>query len=250
LQRLQHHDAEPSPNAAGAVLPRTIGKKFDSGGRVLPFPGNTIICHLPATGPLHSALWALHDELSRSPLAAAGLYTLLPPSSWHMTVFEGVCDQVRDDGFWPADLSPDATLQECTALFERKLATFDPGTTKPFHMVIEGLEPLVDGISLRLVPASVDENEKLRRLRNRLAELLRIRHPGHEAYVFHVSLAYLLRKLDQEQHRALDAVLQRHQPALLGGIALGAPEFCRFDSMFVFDRQHYLVPKSKAEAAP
>jgi hypothetical protein len=98
--------------------PRGVPAKFSPEGAVQPFAGNTIVCHLrrrpgpdeigsaggssSGTGcPMRAALDTLYSRLAAHPFATTGapeggpLYTLLPPASWHVTLFEGVCDQVR-----------------------------------------------------------------------------------------------------------------------------------------------------------
>lgn len=215
-----------------------IGQKFEPNGRVMYFPGNTIICPLPPESALYHTLLAVYNELADKDFAP--LYTLLPPASWHMTMFEGVCDQVRKPGFWPEDMSLDAPLASCNALFKQKLACFDLGIEPPFYMAIEGWETLKDGISVRIVPASAAEESRLRQLRDRLSKLLGICHPIHDAYVFHVSVAYLLRHLNQQESRDIWAFLQKYRSELPDVFELGAPEFCLFDDMFAFYRQLFL----------
>jgi hypothetical protein len=80
----------------------------------------------------------------------------------------------------------------------------------------------------------------LRRLRDRLSELLHIRHPAHDAYGFHVSLAYVIRSLPEMVKTELQALLDAYLPTMPGEIQFGAPEFCLFDDMFEFRRQFYL----------
>ena len=59
----------------------------------------------------------------------AQIYTLLPPSSWHMTVFDGVCDGNRNGERWPGDLDREAPLLEINQTFEARLKAgrFGPG---------------------------------------------------------------------------------------------------------------------------
>ena len=243
----QHeHRVEPIPrnDFPHEKYPRWIGHKFEPDGRVLPFPGNTVICHLSPDSALHHALLTLYDELKSREFAS--LYVLLPPTSWHMTVFEGVSDQIRKHSSWPGDLSLDAPLNSCTALVEQKLADFDLRSEPPFRMAVDGFEPLEDGIALKVVPATPAEESRLRHLRDRLSKVLQIRHPGHDTYSFHVSLSYMLRRLDQrpEDYEKIWAFLQEYRSKLPDVFELGAPEFCIFDDMFAFRRQFFLGTQS------
>ncbi|KAL8382350.1 hypothetical protein RB595_006237 [Gaeumannomyces hyphopodioides] len=232
------------PASSGAPrpeFPAGVPSKFDRDGNVQHFPGNTILCHLSPSSSLYASLLGLHGKLERSPLAR--LLTLLPPPSWHMTVFEGVCDQVRGPGFWPSDLAPDAALAECDALFERKLRPLElpSGTAPPPYRVrVVGVDPLEVGIGLTLQPQDGDEEARIRGLRDRLSGLLMIRHPQHAAYGMHLSMAYLLRHLTADQERELRALVESHFDELPVQFELGPPEFCRFKDMFAFERVMYL----------
>ncbi|RUM07810.1 DUF1868 domain-containing protein [Rhizobium chutanense] len=237
MQQSQEHQERQPSAGAHPEFPTGVHTKFNVDGSVRAFPGNTIICHLAPTSRLYASLLRLYGVLERSDLCK--LYSLLPPSSWHMTVFEGVCDQVRRPGFWPADLGLDAPLAECDALFAEKLSAFDLGSAPSYRLRIAGWQPLVNGIALRLAPESGEE-ACLRRVRDRLSDLLQLRHPGHEDYVFHISIAYLIRHPDEEQRAALSALLFELLSGLPDEFELGAPEFCRFADMFAFQRQFFL----------
>lgn len=218
--------------------PGGVPAKFKIDGSVRHYPGNTIICHLSPDSTLHTQLMKLYRELEAN--RDEVLYTLLPPPSWHMTVFEGVCDQVRKSGFWPSDLSLDVPLSECNSHFTTKLSAFEMGTEPPFRLRIAGYSPRVDGIGLHLEPITAAEEVRLRRLRDRLAETLNIRHPSHDTYVFHLSIAYFIRFPSDEERERLEERLAAHLPGLPAEFELGAPEFCYFHDMFEFRRQFFL----------
>lgn len=236
-QSQEHKERQPSAGAQPA-FPAGVHTKFNVDGSVREFPGNTIICRLAPASRLHAALSDLYTELERSDLCK--LYTLLPPSSWHMTVFEGVCDQVRRPGFWPDDLGLDVPLAECDALFTAKLSAFDLRSDPPYRLRIAGWQPLVNGIALKLAPVTAAEEARLRDVRDRLSALLQISHPKHETYTFHLSIAYLIRHPSEAQQAALSTMLFERLSGLPAEFELGAPEFCRFADMFAFDRQFFL----------
>ncbi len=156
-----------------------------------------------------------------------------------MTVFEGVVDKVRKPGLWPSNLAIDASVEECTTLFERELSTFDLQTPLPYHLTIKDVKPLLNGISLYIVPHTTD-NTALRGLRDRLSDLLRIRAKGHDTYRFHISIAYMLRFLTDDQNKELRAFILDCLNDVPKDFELGAPEFCIFEDMFAFERQMYL----------
>ena len=113
----------PAETASGK--PYDVNRKFNADGSVRPFPGNTMISHIPLATPPSDALIAVRDTLKRYPFSHGLAFT--PPSSYHMTVFEGVIDALRTPGYWPADLPANAPLDVCTRHFEEKLA----GSTIP-----------------------------------------------------------------------------------------------------------------------
>ncbi|KAL7931556.1 RNA ligase/cyclic nucleotide phosphodiesterase [Trichoderma chlorosporum] len=218
------------------------GEKFDDKGNVLPFPGNTILCHLPQDSELYKTLLPIYETLEKSKFTK--FYTLLPPPSWHMTVFEGVCDQRRERATWPQELALDAPLQSCHDLFRDKLSTFDLGIQPPLRLSVTRLLMSKAGIRLDLAAVDAAEEKRLRGLRDRLSVLLQIRAPGHETYVFHLALAYRIIPVSKEDGRALTALLHKGYETIPHEFELGAPEFCHFDDMFAFHRQFYLKEQS------
>lgn len=237
MNKTAHEERQP---AAGAQEPTPTGvpDKFGTDGLVKPFPGNTIICHLSHGSELFSQLMKLYEVLSNHENST--LYTLLPPSSWHMTVFEGVCDQVRREGFWPDDIPADAPLEFCTEHFRQQLSRFELQTRPPFQLKIAGYSPRVNGIGLHLEPKTDVENSRLRHVRDRLADTLRIRHPDHRSYVFHLSIAYFIRLPCDSEREELDAILYNHLQDMPAEFELGAPEFCTFADMFRFQTEFHL----------
>lgn len=228
------HDDSNTPSQYPAGIPG----KFDKDGNVQRFPGNTLVCHLSQSSKLYASLLALYEKLRTSPLSH--LYALLPPSSWHMTVFEGVCDEVRKPGYWPSDLALDSPLADCTAHFAEKLSVLDLRCDLPYRMVVRGVDPLETGIGLHLEFRDAEDEVQFRDLRDRISEVLNLRHPGHESYGLHFSLAYLVRHPTDDQKRGISKVVLDHLKDAPVEFELGAPEFCTFEDMFAFKRLSYL----------
>ncbi|KAB5572766.1 RNA ligase/cyclic nucleotide phosphodiesterase [Coniochaeta sp. 2T2.1] len=228
------HDDKGTPEKYPAGIPG----KFDKDGNVQPFPGNTIVCHLSQTSEMYASLLQLYEKLRTSPLAH--LFTLLPPPSWHMTVFEGVCDQVRKPDYWPSDLPPDTPLEEYTAHFAEKLSAFDLRCDPPYRMSVRGIDPLQIGIGVHLEFPDAAEEARFRGLRDRISETLSLRLLGHDTYGLHISIAYLLRNLTDEQDAEIKKLVLDHLGDAPKEVEFGAPEFCTFDDMFAFKRLFYL----------
>ncbi|NKI73649.1 DUF1868 domain-containing protein [Dickeya sp. CFBP 2040] len=219
--------------------PHDIGGKFDPDGSVSRFPGNTIISHIPLDSDASNAFMTVRDTLKQQDFSHCLAFT--PPSSYHMTVFEGVNETKRRLPFWPVDLPTDAPMQACSDHLARKLAGFDLQATLPFKMRITNFNAQLDsGAILRLTPADNNEERKLRTLRDQLSERLEIRAPDHDTYGFHVTLGYLVRWMTEEESQAYLKTQQaclRYLQQQVPVLELGVPEFCVFNDIFAFDTQ-------------
>ncbi|MEL6236565.1 MAG: DUF1868 domain-containing protein [Pseudomonadota bacterium] len=222
--------------ASAGARPAAIGVKFDPNGAPLADPGNTVICHLDPDSAAFDALQAIQAALMAAPFAAQ--FTYLPPASFHMTVFEGVIDHQRSAERWPTALPLDAPIDRVTAHFDQALR--DISLPRRYKLRAEGIYA---GIGLRLTGSSPDEEAALRRTRDRLAAATGLRPPDHDSYVFHITLAYLLRWMEVEAAQAVQALcatlFARHADSL-HDITLGPPELCRFQTMHRFERLRYL----------
>ena len=116
--------------------PREIGRKFDIGGRVRAFAGNTIICHLEQQNGGYDVFNNFLDFYRSLPtLDFSSKIAALPPSSYHMTVFGGANDQSRQLNLWPSDVSLQAPMDECNEHFYEKLKSFHTRLQTPIRMV-------------------------------------------------------------------------------------------------------------------
>ena len=282
---------EPIPKASfpHASYPRWIGHKFTPAGDVLPFPGNTVICHLSPTSHLHARLTELHDELRSASFASS--LALLPPSSYHMTLYEGISYQIPETSQWPAGLSLNCSLPECHAFVTSALARFSMNETiraqngsrhingtghngnarhlatdtdsasladaptslvPPYKLRISSFEALTDGVALCLDPSTPQEEQRLRRLRSKLAKAVGLQHPGFEEYSFHLSVAYLLKWLSEDETRAMQGVLDAWLADLTEEertFELGTPEVCVYDDMCGFRRVFYLGEEGRVSSS-
>lgn len=232
--------------AAQPPLPPDVGRKFHPDGRVGPFGGNTVICHLPQQGAGSEPFNALLDIYRAAPAHAfMRKVTLLPPSSYHMTIFGGANDSERVAGLWPADLPRDLPMADCDRVLGERLKTFLLDCALPLRLRVDLAEPADTErpLTLRLLPFDEAENRKLRRLRDRLSERLAIRAPSHDTYRFHVTLGYLIRWLTPAEAAEFHVALRTWRETVARRcpvIELGAPEYCTLNDMFAFHRQFYL----------
>lgn len=228
-------------------LPPDVGRKFAADGRVLPFAGNTIICHLPQQGAGSEAFDALLDVYRALPGEPwARKVTALPPSSYHMTIFGGANDKARRYPLWPAGLPLDMPMADCDRILGERLRAFRLGDEAgPYRMRVNMEAPPASEtpLTVRLLPADDAMEARLRRLRDRLAEVTGIREPDHDRYRFHITLAYQVAPLTPEEEdawrrslAAWKAMIARRAPI----ITLGNPEYCLLKDMFAFKRQFFL----------
>lgn len=224
------------------VKPLDIGRKFHADGAVRTFPGNTIVCHVASQTALIAGLDRLYDRLRQA--AAAHSYTLLPPSSWHMTLYVGICDQDRRAARWPKGLSLDAPMQEANSYVEERLQQTRFQGPSRFRMRVKHFWPLKDGIVLGVEPVDDAENKAIRALRDDIAESVGMRLEGHDTYEFHITMAYFVGQPSDEEFTALSSLLAEELQRLCDSIPVfevGPPEYCLFNDMFCFQRQFYIM---------
>ncbi len=95
-------------------------------------------------------------------------------------------------------------------------------------------------LQVRLMPIDAAEENRLRALRDRLADLLALRMNGHETYEFHTTLAYRVAPMTEAEERDFAAFRTSAHQTLADRcpeIRLGPLEFCAFDDMFHFDQR-------------
>ncbi|WP_176084621.1 DUF1868 domain-containing protein [Martelella sp. HB161492] len=224
----------PGPDAG--PLPREIVQtegngKFTAEGKVLPFPGNTFICHIDRQSEFFDRLCRFQDAFKRLPLADR--FSFLPRESFHMTIFCGVSGNPLGIDGWPDDLPRDAGLEAVNAAFVDKLgkASGEDG----FSVRASGLELPA---TIAMEPDTRLDELKLRCIRAKLQELTGIVRGDIFDYAFHVSMAYPIRWLTRAEAELImseaEALFAEHLSEL-GPIALGPPEFCAFNTMYRFD---------------
>ena len=90
--------------------------------------------------------------------------TVLPPSSYHMTIFGGANNSERKPGLWPASIPLDSPIEECTQILGERLEKAQLGPIAPIRMHVDLSEPAAreTPFTIRLVPIDVHaENQRL-----------------------------------------------------------------------------------------
>jgi hypothetical protein len=221
-----------------AIKPAGNGGKFTLEGKAEHYPGNTVICHIDRQSAAFRELVYLQETLKAG--SHARHYTFMPPDSFHMTVFGGITDPLRETERWPRGISHDATTRQVTEEFAKRLA--DVGAPRSHTIRVDNL---FAGYSVTVSGATDEQEASLRGLRDALRDATGLHDPDHDAYVFHITLAYLVDWVDEDTAREIVEMSERLSETLRATtptIELGVPEFCSFETMHRFDPLGYLGP--------
>ncbi|CAI1057667.1 DUF1868 domain-containing protein [Serratia entomophila] len=207
--------------------------KFNHNGQAQLFAGNTVLSHISNT-LFFRHLNKLYFLFSESQMNGR-LYTLLPPESYHITLFDGVCRKSDGTWYWPASYNQGSSLDECTAYCREQLIT--SGIISPKKtFIVTGIKYSRNTIALITEPTKSCE-AGIKAFRNQLSDVLEIRRDNHEQYVFHISFAYFLRFPDKSECQYIRNIML----SFINGLTkkerlldLGDAEFCYFRDMTAF----------------
>lgn len=206
-----------------------IGRRYDADGCFLPEAGVTVVCQLLPGSASEAALRGLRGAMVASRWGDHMTFTAV--ESWHMTVFDCVIETARTPDRWAVDLPLDADLETITATLSARLRGFAP--PPPFRMAVSSVTPL----GLSLTGATPEDEAIARAWREGLSRALGIRHPRHDSYGFHLTMAYVRRWIPAAELPALAHAMAAHSDALrarLPVLDLARPAFCRFADMNAF----------------
>jgi hypothetical protein len=167
----------------------------------------------------------------------AAAFSFLPPSSFHMTVFEGVCDADRngDADRWPSGIRRDAPLSEINQTFQNDCEAVPlPKQQRVRSTGIFG------GFSISLSGKSPLAEASLRQTRRLLRDAAGIYRANFNAFDFHITLAYPLRWLSLAEANSVMDLSEKVFDQLVmqvSHITLGPVEFCTFEHMHAFEQQ-------------
>ncbi|NOH78207.1 DUF1868 domain-containing protein [Vibrio sp. RE86] len=212
----------------------SVGVKFHEDGSVRRFPGNTFICHVdPSLELINELTWA-QDQLKAMECGAK--FSYLPIESMHMTVFEGVCDQIRLAEKWTSKVPLDAPLSATTEYFSEAVRHI--GAHQGFEMVYDYVHNCqVGGSAIRIKPANEQTKQALADCRSQLRDATGINMPDFDDYHFHITLSYRVIELEEHEKQELLATTDRIAERIsksFGTLKHRAVEFCTFEDMFEF----------------
>ncbi len=226
----------PSSPQGKRRAPGAVGGKFYPTGQVREWPGNTIICPVGSDTPLHEMLRSVQEEAMAEPVMRK--FTIMPTSSLHMTLFDGVDLDHRRAPYWPTPVPLDAPLAAADMWCAEQLQTFHTGGGR-FRMRpdVDFNPPEITDFAVRLDPADLAQATQLKMLRNRLSDCLHIRAPGHDGYRFHITLGYLIDWLTPDEMIRAQKLYRRWLLRIAEAtpeFVIGQPAFCTFRDMFAF----------------
>ena len=225
------------------ISPPGQGGKFDTGGNVQHWQGNTFVCHVVRSSPCYAAIVELQETVKRSEFAQ--LMTFMPAPSFHMTIFQGVSPGSQGSGnwpagspddihrdYWPAGLSEDTHRDDATAEMLRRVHDVELASRFDIRAT-----DLFCANSLTVVGRNNEAEKKLRQARESLRAATRISSPEFDSFVFHITLGYLIQWLSENTAKEIiefsDSVYAMFK-SQLQNIALEPCAFCNFDNMHAF----------------
>jgi len=205
--------------------------KFNSEGKPLYFPGCTIICKILKNSELFDEISTI--QLKYKDFNPNNAYTYLPPSSFHMTLFDCCNINTFNTSFWPKDTKAKDDYKDIALELNEKVKRY----IFPDKFKLR-LKKLFGGYSMILEGETAKDEKMLRDCRNDLSKLLGIKFSNHETYSFHITLAYILRELNEQEVRNLFMInnqLCNEFKKKFPIIEIQKPELCIFENMYQFD---------------
>ena len=204
--------------------------KFDDKGTPLPFPGCTIICNIPLNSHLSDQIIFFQKKMKN--FNPEQTYFYLPPSSFHMTLFDCCNLNTKNTKYWPTDIDPDMDYKNIAIELNKRIQNY----IFPEELNLK-LKIFFGGYSIVLEPFSEKDEKILKNCRDELSSLLKIKFENHQRYTFHITLAYILRELNQieiknliEFNKQLSFDFSKKFPK----ITFTKPEMCTFKNMLEF----------------
>ncbi len=204
--------------------------KFDDKGNPLFFPGCTIICNIPLNTDLSNEIINYQKKIEN--FNPKKTYFYLPPSSFHVTLFDCCNLNTKNTKYWPSNIDPNMDYKNIAIELNKRIKDY----IFPEQLNLK-LKIFFGGYSIILEPFSEKDEKILRNCRDELSTLLKIKFENHQRYTFHITLAYILRELNQteiknliEFNKKLFFDFNKRFPKL----TLEKPEMCTFEDMLKF----------------
>jgi len=204
--------------------------KFDDKGNPLPFPGCTIICNIPLNSYLSDQIISFQKKMKN--FNPEQTYFYLPPSSFHMTLFDCCNLNTKNTNYWPSNIDSNMDYKDVAVELNKRIQNY----IFPEKLNLK-LKMFFGGYSIILEPFSEKDEKILRNCRNELSSLLKIKFENHQRYTFHITLAYILRELKEDEIKKLlkfNKNLFKEFDKEFPKIVLDKPEMSTFENMLEF----------------
>ena len=204
--------------------------KFDDKGTPLPFSGCTIICNIPLNCHLSDQIISFQKKMKN--FNPKQTYFYLPPSSFHMTLFDCCNLNTKNTNYWPSDIDSNMDYKDVAVELNNRIQNY----IFPEKLNLK-LKMFFGGYSIILEPFSEKDEKILRNCRNELSSLLKIKFENHQRYTFHITLAYILRELKEDEIKKLlkfNKNLFKEFDKEFPKIVLDKPEMSTFENMLEF----------------
>ena len=110
--------------------------KFDDKGNPLLFPGCTIICNIPLNTDLSNEIINYQKKIEN--FNPKKTYFYLPPSSFHMTLFDCCNFNTKNTNYWPSDIDPDMDYKDIAVELNKRIQNYI--FPKEFNLKLKMLE--------------------------------------------------------------------------------------------------------------
>ena len=211
---------------------KSTESKFNSEGKPLYFPGCTIICKILKNSELFNEISTV--QLEYKDFNPNNTYTYLPSSSFHMTLFDCCNIDTINTSSWPKDVKTKDNYKKIALELYEKIKEF----IFPDKFNLK-LKKLFGGYSMILEGATPKDEKILRDCRNELSKLLGIKFLNHETYSFHITLAYILRELNEQEVKNLFIINNQLCNEFIKKfpiITIKDPAMCFFENMLEFKK--------------
>ena len=204
--------------------------KFNLQGKPVYYPGCTIISKINHNSTLFEDISLIQKKLKK--ITPPNAYTFLPPSSFHLTIFDCCNIDTFNTPYWPKNIPITNNYKKVATKLKKKLKYFIFPKKLNFK-----LNKLFGGYCLVLDGFNKEQEILLRNLRNNLSKLLGIKLKNHNNYSFHITLAYMLRSLTKKEINHVNKKsfeLANKFKKKINIITLRKPNLCIFENMYEF----------------
>jgi hypothetical protein len=149
-----------------------------------------------------------------------------------MTLFDCCNVNTVNTPYWPKKIVEDNNYTKIAYLLSKRIKKY----IFPDRFDLK-LKKLFGGYSI-ILEGNTNKDEKIiRGCRNKLSDLLGIRFENHDTYTFHITLAYILRKLKGDEIEKLIKTNSRLREMFVKNfpiIRIEKPVLCTFENMYEF----------------